>query len=174
MSEEKKDQRRAFLALNVGDQGAVMRTYDEVVRELQVARDSIDQAVRTRPIPADVRSAILMARDAEWMTAMKGGSTAKWEAYLERGGLLHRANMEVIFNAAVDEALPAMPKNPPISNARERLVNFLYLMLRDELAAGVIESVAHRTEAIPADVCVKYSNPHLEAYARELASRLVP
>lgn len=174
MSDAKKDERREFLAKNTTDHGAVLRVYDEVIRERDAARDSVDQAVRTRPVPDTVRRAILMARDAEWLVSVKGGSTAKWEAYLEQGGLLHRADMAVIFNAAVDEAPPATPKKPPISNARERLVNFLYLMLRDELAAGVVEGVANRTEAIPAEVSVTYSNAHLEAYARELALRLVP
>lgn len=170
MTEEKKDPRRAFLALNVGDQGAVMRTYDEVLRERDAALKSVDAAVASRPIPDSVRRSILIGRDAEWMRAMRGGNAVDWEAKMERDGLLHQKDMQHIVDAFRDDAPPPVP----VATSRERLVNFLYLLLRDELAAGVVEVLAHRTEGIPAEVAVTYSNPHVEGYARELATRLVP
>lgn len=168
---ETKDGRREFLAKNLGDQGAVMRVYDEVLRERDAALKSVDAAVASRPIPETVRRSILMARDAEWIAAVKGGSVGDWEERLHRGGLLDQSEVRHFIASAMEDKAVA---TPPAATSRERLVNFLYLLLRDELAAGVVETIAHRTEGIPAEVAVTYSNPHVEGYARELTARLVP
>lgn len=53
-----------------------------------------------------------------------------------------------------------------------RLIAFLYLMLRDQLPAGVIEKImVEQVDTLTQEP--KFSNPHLEAYARELSERLL-
>jgi hypothetical protein len=55
----------------------------------------------------------------------------------------------------------------------ERLVAFLYILLRDELPAGRIEAVlVDHVERVPPGGSSVFSNAHLESYARELAERL--
>lgn len=56
----------------------------------------------------------------------------------------------------------------------ERLVAFLYILLRDHLPAGTVESILslHVDKSAAMTYPVKFSNPHIEAYARELAGRL--
>lgn len=55
----------------------------------------------------------------------------------------------------------------------ERLVVFLYVLLRDELVPGAVEQIMQsHVEGRGRDMQRSYSNPHLEAYARELAGRL--
>ena len=55
----------------------------------------------------------------------------------------------------------------------ERLVAFLYVLMRDEVVSGAVERVMEsHIESRPRDIPRSYSNPHLEAYARELAERL--
>ena len=54
----------------------------------------------------------------------------------------------------------------------ERLVAFLYDLLRDDLPAGAVERLVREGEKYPPPY--KFSNSHLEAYARELAQRLLP
>lgn len=55
------------------------------------------------------------------------------------------------------------------------LVQFLYVLLRDRLPAGDLEEIVrvHVEKARAAGPGpVTFSNPHLEAYARELAARI--
>lgn len=52
-----------------------------------------------------------------------------------------------------------------------KLQAFLYLLLRDELPAGVVEGIMQKIEACRDDEVV-YSNPHVAAHALELAQRL--
>lgn len=53
------------------------------------------------------------------------------------------------------------------------LVTFLYVLLRDHLPAGAVEQLM-RDHVVKAEGRARtYSNQHLEAYARELAARLV-
>lgn len=55
----------------------------------------------------------------------------------------------------------------------DQLTSFLYILMRDHLPSGVVEDImAKHVENIGNDE-VRFSNPHLEAHARELASRLV-
>lgn len=56
------------------------------------------------------------------------------------------------------------------SNSNERLVYFLYLMMRDEVPTGVI--CKHITDISGCDRDIHFSNPHLEALARDYANRL--
>lgn len=57
----------------------------------------------------------------------------------------------------------------------ERLVAFLYVLLRDGMKApGDVEQVAINVSASGHDERVEYTNPHLESYARALATRLTP
>lgn len=55
----------------------------------------------------------------------------------------------------------------------EKLVAFLYLLMRDELPAGTVAGIVlnhiRRARTAP----FQFSNPHLEAYAREIAAELV-
>jgi hypothetical protein len=58
-----------------------------------------------------------------------------------------------------------------------RLVKFLYVLIRDRLPVGVVQSIVDDYCDFPADdpplrPAVRY-NLHLESYARELAGRLV-
>lgn len=56
--------------------------------------------------------------------------------------------------------------------AHTGLVSFLYILLRDKLPAGVVEAlVIDHVEKTDGKV-VKFSNPHLQAYAEELAGRI--
>lgn len=55
----------------------------------------------------------------------------------------------------------------------ERLVGFLYTLMRDEVCPGGIEAVTREAEKISCNSKSAYSNTHLEAYARELALRLL-
>ena len=56
----------------------------------------------------------------------------------------------------------------------ERLIAFLYILLRDQLPAGVVEEIMRdHIDNIIDELPVKFSNKHLEAYAREIASRLL-
>lgn len=53
----------------------------------------------------------------------------------------------------------------------DKLVAFLYLLMRDSLPTGEVERLIQETEhATP--VQNQFSAVHLEAYARQLASRL--
>ena len=53
----------------------------------------------------------------------------------------------------------------------EELVGFLYTLIRDDLVAGRVEKLVMDGEAHPPPY--EFSNSHLEAYARELAARLL-
>lgn len=56
---------------------------------------------------------------------------------------------------------------------RERLVAFLYELMRDECVPGKVAALTKSAEKIePGQFCT-YTNKHLEAYAREIAGRLV-
>ena len=55
----------------------------------------------------------------------------------------------------------------------DQLVLFMYLLMRDELATGVVERLmAEATAGVPGATHA-YSSAHLESYARHLAERLV-
>lgn len=53
----------------------------------------------------------------------------------------------------------------------ERLVGLLYTLLRDAIPPGRLEVLVRDEEENPPPY--KFSNPHLEAYARELAQRVL-
>ena len=62
-----------------------------------------------------------------------------------------------------DEIMVDLPHN--------RLVAFLYLMMRDEVPTGVIcKKITDLTEKAPTGF--QFSNPHLEALARDYANRI--
>lgn len=64
----------------------------------------------------------------------------------------------------------AGPGNEP-NHAFERLVAFLYLTMRNDLPTGkVCDTVNAVTENTEVDF--KFSNPHLEALARDYANRI--
>lgn len=50
----------------------------------------------------------------------------------------------------------------------DRLVSFLYSLLRDHLPAGVVEELVRDSQDIP----VEYTNGYLANYAKNLADRL--
>lgn len=50
----------------------------------------------------------------------------------------------------------------------DRLVSFLYSLLRDHLPAGVVEELVRGSQCIP----VEYTNGYLANYAKNLADRL--
>lgn len=52
---------------------------------------------------------------------------------------------------------------------KPKLVAFLYVLMRDEATPGVIAKLVQACEGHEG---FTFSNPHLEAYARELANRL--
>tara|TARA_R110000868_G_scaffold150227_8_gene373272 strand:- start:657 stop:917 length:261 start_codon:yes stop_codon:yes gene_type:complete len=54
------------------------------------------------------------------------------------------------------------------SDSHERIVCFLYLIMRDELPTGAV--CKHITDIAGQEF--KFSNPHLEALARDYANRL--
>lgn len=54
-------------------------------------------------------------------------------------------------------------------DVNRRLVTFLYLLTRDELATGVIERLLKETEKAE---CPVFSARHIEAQARDWAARL--
>lgn len=60
----------------------------------------------------------------------------------------------------------------------QRLITFLYLLLRDEMTAGGVESLVisvertHHAQEEVGKSAVEYSNKHLLSYAEELAGRL--
>lgn len=58
----------------------------------------------------------------------------------------------------------------------EKLVAFLYVLMRDEVPCGKVEGILQKHVMVaalarPGDP-VEYSNKHLEAYAREIAGKL--
>lgn len=53
----------------------------------------------------------------------------------------------------------------------ETLVGFLYTLLRDEVLPGTLERLVQDVEKHPPPY--QYTNPHLAAYARSLAQRLI-
>lgn len=57
----------------------------------------------------------------------------------------------------------------------EKLVAFLYILMRDELVPGTVAKILHEhVEKLDADLyIVRYTNSFLEAYAREIAEKLV-
>jgi len=55
---------------------------------------------------------------------------------------------------------------------KSNLVNFLYLLLRDHVAPGTIERIVMDIEAASPLEKI-YSNLYLEAYAKELMSRIL-
>lgn len=54
---------------------------------------------------------------------------------------------------------------------QELLVGFLYTLMRDDVVPGRVEKLVMNGEEHPPPY--EFSNPHLEAYARELAARLM-
>jgi hypothetical protein len=56
----------------------------------------------------------------------------------------------------------------------ELLVQFLYILLRDHLPAGIVEKIIVDHVNPCADMKVRYSNEFLEGYARKIAGRLRP
>lgn len=59
------------------------------------------------------------------------------------------------------------------SAEHERLVCFLYLMMRDEVPTGVVcKKIGEASEANSGEGEVSFSNPHLEALARDYANRI--
>ncbi|MGH9716417.1 MAG: hypothetical protein ACRD4R_06790 [Candidatus Acidiferrales bacterium] len=59
-----------------------------------------------------------------------------------------------------------------MSGRTTRLVTFLYILLRDHLPAGDVEAIiVNHVEKFP-DRRPIFSNPFVEEYAREIASRL--
>lgn len=60
----------------------------------------------------------------------------------------------------------------------EKLVAFLYMLMRDEVVPGVVARIAQEIDGHAAIGSItitprfSFSNPHLEAYATELAKRL--
>ncbi len=58
-----------------------------------------------------------------------------------------------------------------MSAATEELVGFLYTLMRDELVPGRVVAIVKEGEQHPPPYV--FTNRHLEAYARELADRLM-
>jgi len=56
----------------------------------------------------------------------------------------------------------------------ERLVQFLYILLRDHVTSGKAESIMENHVEVEWHDPIKYSCPHLEALARSLARRIIP
>lgn len=56
---------------------------------------------------------------------------------------------------------------------KEKLVCFLYLLMRDRLPTGIVAEVMNESTTA-GEGATQYSNEHLEAMAREYANRLVP
>lgn len=74
-----------------------------------------------------------------------------------------------LVHLPLDGDWPCQTEPVPVSEA---LVRFLYLALRDGAnTTGDIEELAIRSKQGGTDD-VKYTNPHLEAYARSLATYL--
>ena len=55
----------------------------------------------------------------------------------------------------------------------EPLINFLYVLLRDHLPSGVVEGIMVNHVEKARGRTRSYSNPHVEAHAREIAERLL-
>lgn len=60
-----------------------------------------------------------------------------------------------------------------MSDQASRLVMFLYVLMRDEVTSGVVERIMEQHIEKAAGRPVKYSNPHVEAHARDVADRLL-
>jgi hypothetical protein len=56
----------------------------------------------------------------------------------------------------------------------EKLLTFMYILLRDHLPAGTVESIMvhHVEKQVELGLSPIFSNPFVEAYARELVGRL--
>lgn len=52
---------------------------------------------------------------------------------------------------------------------QQRLVTFLYLLMRDELPTGKVEALIKEVELAPKPM---FTGVYLESYARQLAERL--
>lgn len=64
-------------------------------------------------------------------------------------------------------------RTTPVPELPSRLVSFLYVLIRDGASApGDIEQVALSLAPYEPGTAVEYSNPHIEAYARALATYL--
>jgi len=75
----------------------------------------------------------------------------------------------------IDGDTRAATKPPvPAAAADQRLITFLYVLLRDRLPAGQVEAIVVDHVEKARDRTCSYSNPYVEAYARELAERLTP
>lgn len=59
-----------------------------------------------------------------------------------------------------------------IARTDGRLVQFLYILLRDHLPAGAVEGIMLNHVDKTAGLEITYSNHHLADYARELAARI--
>ena len=55
----------------------------------------------------------------------------------------------------------------------ERLIAFLYRLIRDDIVSGKIEKHMFELEKFPFDENFKYSNKDLAKYCKKLAKRLV-
>lgn len=54
-----------------------------------------------------------------------------------------------------------------------RLVYFLYHLMRDELPCGTIEGIVQRLESINKEDAMKYTNIDLEVYSKKLSKRIL-
>ena len=55
----------------------------------------------------------------------------------------------------------------------EKLVLFLYLLMRDELPTGKVECIMQQIRTLVSSNTVIYSSHQLESYARDLASEIL-
>lgn len=62
------------------------------------------------------------------------------------------------------------------AQTQSKLIRFLYVLMRDRLPPGAVQSIVEDycefADPQPVRPQLRYTNSHLEAYARELAGRL--
>lgn len=72
-------------------------------------------------------------------------------------------------NEQIQEALQTLRGN---YMGHERLVAFLYLLMRDELSTGTVCRIIQEFTECSDPTGFEFTNPHLEALARDYADRI--
>jgi len=67
---------------------------------------------------------------------------------------------------------PESPITPAPTLVSERLVAFLYILMRDQVVPGLVEEIMREHTHPGLDLRGEYSNEGLETYARDVAKRL--
>ena len=110
-----------------------------------------------------------------WVASDDGMVLQTWSIPIR----LFEATMPGLNTGSIEKRIQAL-KLPPtdlrvrsgVVSSQDRLVSFLYTLMRDHLTAGEVEAIVQEEVEPFADQVVEYSNGWLAEYAKDVAKRL--